>query len=162
MAHHPMRRADRALSDADTRAVLDDAPFIVIATVDEDGEPYGVPLSFVRSGDVLYFHATNEGGHKFEDFARDARVCATAVTNVKAYFENGDFTTGFSSAMAFGRVREVEPGTEFRRALVDLCMKYVPEAKHEIGGAMDREIAHTSVWAIDIERLSGKSLPDAQ
>ena len=38
-----------------------------------------------------------------------------------------------------------------------LCMKYVPQAKREIGSAMDRELPYTAVWRIDIEELSGKS-----
>ena len=108
-------------------AVLDAAEFAIVSTVDDDGMPYGVPLSFVRRGDTLYFHATNEGGHKTVDFRRDDRVCATAVTGVEAFFEDGDFSTSFRSAMTFGRVREVVEATEFKHALVDLCMKYVPE-----------------------------------
>ena len=107
--------------------------------------PYGVPLSFVRRGDTLYFHATNEGGHKTVDFRRDDRVCATAVTGVEAFFEDGDFSTSFRSAITFGRVREVVEATEFKHALVDLCMKYVPEAKRSIGTAMAQEGPHTSV-----------------
>ena len=113
----------------------------------------------VRRGDTLYFHATNEGGHKTVDFRRDDRVCATAVTGVEAFFEDGDFSTSFRSAITFGRVREVVEATEFKHALVDLCMKYVPEAKRSIGKAMEKEGPHTSVWAIDIEEISGKAHP---
>lgn len=161
MTHHPLRRAERALSDGDARAVLDTVPYVSIAAIDADGVPYSVPLSFVRKGNTLYFHATNEGGHKTECFRHEARVCASAVTDVQARFEGGDFTTSYSSAVAFGRVREVTDGVEFRHALVALCMKYVPEAKREIGGAMEREMANTSVWAIDIETLTGKANPSA-
>lgn len=161
MTHYPLRRADRALADADALAVLDAAPFVTLATVDDDGAPYAVPVSFVRSDRTLYLHAANAGGHKFDDFRRDARVCASAVMNGEPVFRDGDFTTGYASATAFGRIREVTDGVEFRRALVDLCLKYVPDAKHEIGGAMEREAASTSVWAIDIAELTGKANPAA-
>lgn len=157
MTRFPLRRAERAMDRDDALAVLDAAEFVVVSTVDDDGAPYGVPLSFVRTGDALYFHAANEGGHKAADFRHDDRVCATAVTGVGAFFEDGDFTTSFRSVMAFGRIREVTDAREFKHALVDLCMKYVPEAKHGIGKAMELEGPHTAVWAIDIHELSGKA-----
>ena len=65
MSRFPLRRAERALSREEALAALDAAPFVTVATVDDDGMPYAVPLSFVRTGDALYFHATNEGGHIF-------------------------------------------------------------------------------------------------
>ena len=157
MTRFPLRRAERAMPRDEALAVLDIAEFITVSTVDDDGMPYGVPLSFVRKGDVLYFHATNEGGHKAVDFKHDNRVCATVVMGVEAFFEDGDFTTSFRSVMAFGRIREVVDMREFKHALVNLCMKYVPEAKHGIGKAMEAEGPHTAVWAIDIDELSGKA-----
>ena len=158
---HPLRRADRAASRDEALETLDAAPFVVVSTADVDGMPYGVPLSFVRRGNTLYFHASSEGGHKTDCFRRDHRVCATAVTDVRAFFEGGDFSTSYRSAMAFGRIREVTDPLEFKRALVDLCMKYVPEHKRDIGRAMEAEGPHTAVWALDIDALSGKkrSLP---
>lgn len=159
MTAHPLRRADRASSRDDALAVFDEAAYITVSTVDGDGRPYGVPLSFTRKGDVLYFHATNEGGHKFDDFRRDGRVCATAVVDVHPFFADGDFSTCYRSAIAFGRVREVTDPGEFKHALVDLCMKYVPEAKHGIGHAMEESGPRTSVWAIDVEELTGKAQP---
>lgn len=157
MTRIPLRRAERALTHDDALSVLDAAPYATFATVDGDGMPYGVPLSFVRRGDVLYFHATNEGGLKAACFRSDDRVCATAVTGVEAFFEDGDFSTSYRSAMAFGRVREVTDPREFKHALVDLCMKYVPAHKHDIGRAMEAEGPHTTVWALDIEELTGKA-----
>ena len=158
---YPLRRVDRAASRDEALETLDAAPFVVVSTADADGMPYGVPLSFVRRGNTLYFHASSEGGHKTDCFRRDHRVCATAVTGVQAFFENGNFSTSYRSAMAFGRIREVTDPLEFKRALVDLCMKYVPEHKRDIGRAMEAEGPHTAVWALDIDALSGKkrSLP---
>lgn len=157
MTLRPMRRAERACARDEALAVLDAAPFATVATVDEDGMPYGVPLSFVRCGDVLYFHTTNEGGLKAGCFRRDARACATAVVDVQAFFFDGDFSTTYRSAMAFGRMREVEDAVERKRALVDLCLKYLPARKHDIGRAMQAEGSRTTVWALDVEELTGKA-----
>lgn len=159
MTHRPLRRADRALSRDEALAVLDDAPFATVATVDEDGMPYNVPLSFARRGDTLYFHAAREGGLKTDCFRRDLRACATAVVDVQAFFEDGDFSTSYRSAIAFGRMREVDDPAEFKHALVALCMKLVPAHRHDIGHAMEMEGPNTAVWALDIDELTGKAHP---
>lgn len=156
MSLYPLRRVDRAASRDEALETLDAAPFVVVSTADADGMPYGVPLSFARRGNTLYFHASSEGGHKTDCFRRDRRACATAVTGVQAFFEDGNFSTSYRSAMAFGRIREVTDPLEFKRALVDLCTKYVPEHKRDIGRAMEAEGPHTAVWALDIDALSGK------
>lgn len=105
---------------------------------------------------TLYFHTTNEGGRKLDAFAHDARVCATIVEDVAARFRDESFTTEYSSVMAFGRIRRVNDAATARRALVDLCMKYLPEHRAEIGSALRADFESTAVWALEIEALTGK------
>lgn len=157
MTHYDMRYDRRKISEEEARTILKQAEYAVISTVDADGMPYGVPISFVLIDNTIYIHTTNTFGHKLDDFRHDSRVCVTAVTDTDPCFEKTFFTTRYESAMAFGCIREVPLGVEFRKALVELCMKYVPEAKHEIGEAIEREVNDTSVWAIDIDELSGKA-----
>lgn len=157
MTHYDMRYEKRKLSEDEARAFFEKAPYCIVSTVDEDGAPYGVPLSFVFADNTIYVHTTNTFGHKLDDFKHDPRVCATVVGEANPCFEATFFTTRYESAMAFGKIREVPVGPEFRRALVELCMKYVPEAKKEIGPAIEREISETGVWAIDIDELSAKA-----
>lgn len=156
MTNYHMRYAKRELPEADAWNIFETAEYCVVSTVDNDGMPYGVPLSFVRREDTLYFHSTNAGGHKLDDFLHDARACATVVVDVEALF-NGDFTTRFGSAMAFGRIRRVEDSAEARKALVALCMKYLPAYRHEIGGALEHDFAKTAVFALEVETLTGKA-----
>lgn len=157
MVHYDMRYAAREVDGAAAQDILDAGEFCVVSTVDVDGAPYGVPLSYVREGEALYLHSANEGGHKLEDFAHDARVCVTVVRNGGAFFQDTFFSTRYESAMAFGRISRVTDDKEMRQALVALCLKYVPEAKHGIGAAMEQELARTAVWRIDIEELTGKA-----
>lgn len=105
---------------------------------------------------TLYFHTTNEGGRKLDAFAHDARVCATIVEDVAARFRDESFTTEYSSVMAFGRIRRVNDAATARRALVDLCMKYLPEHRADIGSALQADFESTAVWALEIETLTGK------
>lgn len=157
MTSYPMRYASRAVSDDEARTILDSAEFVVISSADDDGTPYGVPVSFVREGNALYLHSAKAGGHKAANFARDPRVCATAVTDVAPCYENGYFSTRYASVIARGRIEKVADEAETRRALAALCLKYVPSAADEIEGAIERGIRNTAVWRLDVEELSGKA-----
>lgn len=47
MKNYPMQYADREISVEGALEVLDEGEFITVATVDDDGMPYCVPLSYV-------------------------------------------------------------------------------------------------------------------
>lgn len=161
--HQPMKQLpERAISPEEARAILRDAEYCVVATVDADGHPYATPLSYVLDEDTLYIHTGAAGGQKTEDWQRDPRVCVTVAVDMEPVFveENGEpgfFTTRYASAIATGTVRRVTDPAQVRRALAQLCLKYSPEFKDEIGGAIERELTVTAVWAIDLDHISGKA-----
>ena len=161
--HQPMKQLpERAISEEEAREILRDAEYCVVATVDEDGHPYATPLSYALDKDALLIHTGAAGGQKTEDWERDPRVCVTVAMDMEPVFveENGEpgfFTTRFASVIATGTVRRVTEMAEVRRALALLCLKYAPEYKDEIGGAIDRELPVTAVWAIDLNHISGKA-----
>ena len=172
MKNYPMQYADREISVEDALEVLDEGEFITVATVDDDGMPYCVPLSYVVErgwGSVegagegeepvcrIYIHTTKNDGHKMVDWRRDARVWGSVACEVEPCYEETFFTTRFASAMVAGRIRHVESSLAVRKMLVTLCMKYMPSEKHEIGGAIEREFDITDVWCIDVERITGKA-----
>lgn len=71
---------------------------------DEDGMPYGLPLSLVRTDDkTFYFHCAQEG-KKLDILSRNPRVSLSAVTKCKPTVgpKDGSFTLEFQSAIAFG------------------------------------------------------------
>lgn len=156
MKHYDMRRESRMLSDEQCREILDKGEYCVVATTDKDGWPYSVPLSYALIDGKLCFHTTNTFGHKLEDFAHDDRVSATVVTDVKAFFAEGDFSSEFSSVIVRGRVRRVTDDVTMRKILVALCMKYSPEHKADIGSAMAASYGATATWIIEPEEMSGK------
>ena len=165
MHRYDMRRASRRMDDDAISEVLARGRYCTLACIDAAGLPYGVPLSYIymkndREGHAglgaIYFHTTNEAGRKLDAFATGRHACATIVEDVAARFQDGSFTTGFSSVMAFGRVRHVESPVTVRKALVGLCMKYLPAHKDGIGAALEADSEATAVWALDIEEISGK------
>ena len=105
----------------------------------------------------IYVHTTNTYGHKIDNWKRDSRVCGTVANEVEPCYEETFFTSRFATAMAFGRIRRVADPVAVRKALVALCMKYMPSEKQEIGGAIQREFHITDVWCIDAELLTGKA-----
>lgn len=157
MTEYRMRIAERETSLEEALGILEEAAYCVISTVDADGAPYGVPMSFVLMDGKLYVHTTNTFGHKMDDFRRDARVSAVAVVDVEACYEDGFMTSRYGSALVTGCIRRVDKDIEVRHALVALCMKYLPEHKDKIGAAIESEIADTDVWVIEPESIVGKA-----
>lgn len=161
--HRSMKQLpDRAISEKEAREILRVGEYCVVATVDEDGNPYATPLSYLLDGDTPLIHTGAAGGQKTEDWSREPCVCVTVVLDMEpGYFtlegEEGFFTTRYANVIATGTIRLVEDPAQVRRALAALCLKYSPEFKDEIGGAIERELPVTAVWAIDLNHISGKA-----
>lgn len=60
----PMRRSDRQLTDEETLQLFRNAEYGVLSVTDENNMPYGVPMSFALSDNVIYFHCSAAGGKR--------------------------------------------------------------------------------------------------
>jgi nitroimidazol reductase NimA-like FMN-containing flavoprotein (pyridoxamine 5'-phosphate oxidase superfamily) len=151
---HEMRRRDRALSEAEARAILAKADHGFLATVGEDGWPYGVPVNHVLSGDQLYFHGALTG-HKLQNLAHEERVSFSVVTLAEVLPEQA--STRYESAILFGRAEVVTDPGERHEALELLaqrfCVGFLPQA----GDMIRKDGPRTAVVRIRIERITGKS-----
>lgn len=154
---YDMQMADRELSEAEAWEILDAGEYAVISTVDPDGTPYGVPVSYVIMDEKLYLHTGERPGHKIDDFLHDPRVSVAVATEVEPCFEDTFFTTRFASVVASGCISKVDDSALVRRVLVELCMKYLPELKDEIGPAIGREIDVTAAWCVEFDEVRGKA-----
>lgn len=157
MDGYRMQMAERELDRADALEILEAGEYCVVSTVDEDGAPYGVPLSYVMMDGRMYFHTGKRPGHKIDDFQRDPRISIAVATEVEPCYEETFFTTRFASVIASGRIKRVDDPVEVRKALVALCMKYLPQFKDEIGGAIERELGITDIWVADLGEIRGKA-----
>ena len=148
-----MRRQDRAVSDEEAIALLDAAEYGVLSTVDEIGAPYGVPLSFCRVDNRLYFHCAVEG-LKIDCIERNGAVSFCVVGRTTILPE--EFSTKYESVIVSGTAGEVF-GAEKRTGMEGLLRKYTPELIEEgirYAEGLDHE---TRVFAIPIDRLTGKA-----
>ena len=152
----PMRRKDRLLDEATTRRILEAGEYGVLATASVQTGALATPLSYSVEGDALYFHGARTG-HKLENSKGEPHACFCVVGKTQPAFADGDFTSFFESALAFGPVRLVEDEAEKRRALEAICRKYLPEYEAEIESALKRSYSVTQVLCLDIMHVTGKA-----
>jgi nitroimidazol reductase NimA-like FMN-containing flavoprotein (pyridoxamine 5'-phosphate oxidase superfamily) len=148
-----MRRADRALADSEARVILQEGEYGVLSTASSDGQPYGVPVSYSYTGDVIYFHCAVEG-HKLDNLSGNNKVsfCVVGKTQVLA----DKFATNYESVIVFGQAVEVVD-EEKHSGLVELLKKYSPgfidKGLRYINGDGDK----ARVYKIVIDSLTGKA-----
>src|SRR4030042_3630275 len=78
-----IRRGDQAVSESKAREILLKGEYGILSTTSQDGQPYGVPLSYCCSEDVIYFHSAPEG-HKLDNLGTNNKVsfCVVGKTEV--------------------------------------------------------------------------------
>ena len=123
-----MRRKDREVSPERAWEIVDSCPFATMSILDEEGKPYGVPVSIARDGENLYFHAALEG-RKIDCLKKNPYVSVSCVA--KAENAQDDFTVYYASAILEGRAEEITEKEQKLHGLELLCRKYMP---HLMGG----------------------------
>jgi len=149
----PVRRKDREITPQEAARLLDAAEYGVLSTVGEDGQPYGVPLSFVHKGGSIYFHCA-VSGQKLDHIESNPKVSFCVVGRTRVLPES--FATEYESAVAFGTAAEVG-GEERYRALVWLLEKYSPAFVEEGKRYIESKDQATKVVKIDILHVAGKA-----
>jgi len=149
----PIRRKDREISLDEARAILTDAEYGILSTVDNEDQPYSTPLSFVYHDGAIYFHCA-KSGQKLDNIAVNTKVSFCVVGKTRVLPEK--FGTEYESVVIFGNAAEVS-GEERQQALLWLLEKYC--AGHlEAGMAyIDQMAAFTMVIKISIRHISGKA-----
>ena len=151
--HRPVRRQDREIGSEEARRLFENGAYGVLATVDADGQPYAVPLSYVLHGNSIFFHCALEG-QKLDNIEANPAVSFCVVGATKTL--PGKFSTEYESAVAFGIAREIYDG-EKQEALLKILEKYSPDfiasGTKYIAGKFEK----TCVIKIAIEHLTGKA-----
>ncbi|MCC8193517.1 MAG: pyridoxamine 5'-phosphate oxidase family protein [Deltaproteobacteria bacterium] len=153
--HKDMRRKDKLLSDAESRAILEKGEYGVLATVTPEGEPYGVPISYVLMDNALYIHCAMEG-EKIDNIRANPAVSFTVVGFTEPVGGQPGLTTYFESCIVFGRAREVTDAREKADSLMALTMKYLPEYRALYDVEIKKEKI-TRVFAISLDKVTGKA-----
>lgn len=152
---HAMRRKDRAMDENHARQLLENGEYGVMGTVDENGQPYAVPLSYIVEGDVIYFHCAHEG-RKITNISQNPKVSFTVVGKTMPVYDN-NFTTYYESVIVFGTVIKVDNPDNKTRLLMLLAQKYLPRHMDKAAADIAKSLERTAVYAIGMEQVSGKA-----
>ena len=113
------------------------------------GEPYVVPLNFVYTDGVVYFHSAFEG-RKVEAIKADSRVCLEfdAMHGVSAEKQ----TAYYTSVIAWGTAVVVSDFDKVKEILEMICLKYLSSSPP----ITDKMAAATNIISIRIDSVTGK------
>lgn len=152
-----MRRKDRELPPEEVLQVLKDGEYGILATLGEDGFPYGLPLSYAYDDEkkCIYLHGTSQACTYASNAAAHPKVCFTVVGKTKVQPEQ--FSTLYSSVIAFGMMRKLENDEEKKNGLLDLVEKYSPDYLEEGKKYIDRALNQVAVYAIENLVVTGKA-----
>ena len=148
-----MRRKDREMDQAFALGVLDRCDYMTLAMRDGQGDPYCIPVSAVRDGDVLYFHCAPEG-EKVDCLRACPQVCLSAVGETRLMPE--EFSTEYESAVVRGTAEEVTEEREKIHALRLICLRYAQSNMAGFDAAIARSLSRTGIWKITMEQVTGK------
>lgn len=150
-----MRRKDKEIDTDEAIELLSNCEYGVLSTIDNDGQPYGIPLNYVYKDNHVYFHCALTG-HKIENIKDNPKVSFCAVTDTKVL--PSKFATEYKSVVVFGIASEAY-GLERSNALLWLIEKYSPGYLEEGKTYIEKHDKAAKVIKIRIAQISGKQSP---
>lgn len=148
-----MRRKDREMPKDFALAVADKCEWATLGMVTPQGEPYCVPITIARDGDVIYFHSAHQG-LKIDCLRAKGQVCLACVGDTQRATTR--FTTEFESALIQGVASEVTEDQEKIHALRLICQRHTPANMAAFDEAIARSLPRTAIWRIEIREITGK------
>jgi len=152
--HHPIRRRDRALDEAEALRLLEEAEWGVLATVDAEGWPYAVPVNHAVVDGALIIHCATVG-HKLANLAFNPKVSYCAVTVAEAL--PLELATRYASVVVFGVAQLLTEDEEKRAALRALSLRFAAEHPEVVDRELGKDLFRTAVLRVRIERATGKA-----
>lgn len=149
---HKMRRFKQQLPIEDAVKILNSCTNGILSLVDKEGNPYGVPISYVYDGNKhIYLHCAS-AGRKIDCINAYSRCSFCVVAQDHVVPE--EFTTYFRSVIVTGRIKILTDPGEINAGLIMLSNKYCPgiDPTNEI----EKFIKVVKVLRIDIDNITGK------
>ena len=148
-----MRRKDREQSEEFGWNVLETCPYAVLSTTDDEGLPYGIPVSPAVLDGVIYFHSAKHGTNR--SFTQHPDVCLVGVRDVVPLPEA--YSTEYASAVVHGTVAEVTDDAERIAALRAIAERYAGREPRNFEAALAEELSRTLVWKITPTEITAKA-----
>ncbi len=148
-----MRRNDRQLSNAQTIAILERGNLGVLSTVDQDDQPYGIPVNYVYHQGAIYFHCAPEG-YKLLNISHQPQVSFCVIEKSDLVPET--FSTDYVSAIVFGKAYIVDDQEKIE-ALQWLIQHLAGNEIKKGDAYIQAQADFTKVVRIDIQVSTGKA-----
>lgn len=126
----------------------------MFATINEDGTPYGLPMSFAYEEGIIYMHGAKAEGQRITNVKNRAKASFTVIANTELLPES--FATRYMSAIAFGNASVVESDEEKRKGLEALIRKYSSAYLEKGMKYIDAAIDQVYVIKLEVNELTGK------
>ncbi|MDH3886714.1 MAG: pyridoxamine 5'-phosphate oxidase family protein [Desulfobacterales bacterium] len=148
-----LRRKDRAIPEAEAKALLSKAEYGIMSTVSDDGQPYGVPLNFCIVENCIYFHCAIEG-RLIENIKNNRSVSFCIVGNTEILPDK--FGMRYESTIVSGNIEEVfdvQKQTGLEGFLAKYSSDFIEQGREYIEKLRER----TRVFKMAICDISGKA-----
>lgn len=153
-----MRRANRAISESETKHLLAAEKRGVLAVNGDDGYPFAIPVNYFydEENEKIYFHGAKEG-HKTEALKKCDKVCFTVYGN--EHYKDNDWAAYMQSVVVFGRCKMINDAFITEEKVRHLAQKYYP-SNEEIELEINKAIKAVQLYEITIEHMSGKQIQE--
>jgi nitroimidazol reductase NimA-like FMN-containing flavoprotein (pyridoxamine 5'-phosphate oxidase superfamily) len=151
------RIPNRGRYDRDVvEAILDDGLVCHLAFV-VDGQPYALPTTFARVGDIVYVHGA-AASRMLKTLAQGVPVCVTVTLLDGLVLARSAFhhSMNYRSVVILGTAREVTDLDERNRALAAIVERSAAGRWDVVRLPSEKELAATRVLAIPLEEVSAK------
>jgi hypothetical protein len=105
-------------------------------------------------GRELIIHCATVG-HKLANLAFNPKVSYCAVTLAEPL--PLELATRYESVIVFGQAQVLTDAAEKRAALRALGLRFAPEHPDLVEREIDKDLAHTTVVRVTLERVTGKA-----
>jgi nitroimidazol reductase NimA-like FMN-containing flavoprotein (pyridoxamine 5'-phosphate oxidase superfamily) len=155
--HRVRRQPQRASYDRESLHAVLDAAFLAHVAFAPDGQPFVIPMLYVRDGERILLHGSVSS--RLLGTLAGGAPCSLAVTVLDGLVlarSQFSHSVNYRSAVVFGRAVEVTDAAEKSRCMQRLTDAIVPGRASDSRPPDAGELAATRVLALDIEDASVK------
>ncbi len=149
------RMKKHQLNDGQITDLLKKASVGTIATIDENGYPYAVPVHFIYNDDMIYFHGLPKG-KKINNIMANNKICFQIYDMKGLILDDApcDVNTEYESVVIMGMAAIVKDQKLKATVLSEIVGKYTSHLKET--KLPDNMIKSTAVVEITIKECTGK------
>ena len=152
-----VRESDRGVYDRDTVNRILDEGFLCHVGFIVDGQPYVIPTSYGRDGDMLYVHGS-AASRMLRNLDQGIPVCVTVTLLDGLVLARSVFnhSMNYRSVVILGTATLIDNPEEKLKALLALSEHILPGRWDDSRQPNEKELKATSVLRIPIDEFSAK------